>query len=413
MTDVSIRVPRVALFTDSYYEANGVARTACGLEAYAAQHDYPMLLVHGGRINQTIPSGSTTRLELQRWNATSCALEHDLGFDVAFWRHAGRVAEALRAFNPDLVHLTGPSDVGLLGAYLARRLALPVVGSWHTNLHEYAARRFLPYISRLSRAAQTRIGGFIEQRALSTTLLFYRSPRVLLAPNREWAAVLGARLRKPVFVMTRGVDTALFSPDKRRRADAVVNIGYVGRLSVEKNVRALAAVARALAESGFSGVRFTIVGNGSEREWLRQHIPGAVFTGVLRGADLSAAYANMDLFVFPSETETVGNVVLEAMASGVPVVAMAHGGPKFIANSTRGAVLAHNQQELVDLTVSLVASSEARRVMAAAAREDALTRSWSAVFDTVYRAYESALDISRGKALNPDGQVVAVIEGQA
>jgi glycosyltransferase involved in cell wall biosynthesis len=178
-------------------------------------------------------------------------------------------------------------------------------------------------------------------------------------------------------------------------------------------VRTIASVAKALAAEGVGQVRFTIVGDGHEREWLRQHVPGAVFTGVLRGADLSAAYANMDLFVFPSETETVGNVVLEAMASGVPVVAMAYGGPKFIAGTSRGAVLAHSQQELVDLTVSLAASLDARRMMAAAAREDALTRSWSAVFDTVYRAYESAMALAHGKARTPDGQVVAVVEGQA
>src|SRR5262249_56443970 len=148
-----------------------------------------------------------------------------------------------------------------------------------------------------------------------------------------------------------GVDTGGLSPDKRRRTDSVVNVGYVGRLSAEKNVRALASLARALAERGITDVRFTIVGDGSEREWLREQMPDAIFTGVLRGEALSAAYADMDLFVFPSETETVGNVVLEAMASGVPVAAMAQGGPKFVAGSSRGAVLARTQRELVEIGV--------------------------------------------------------------
>src|SRR4029077_5388512 len=135
---------------------------------------------------------------------------------------------------------------------------------------------------------------------------------------------------------------------------------YVGRLSAEKNVRALAAVALALAGRGLRDVRFTIVGNGSERDWLREHMPRATFTGTLRGESLSAAYADMDLFVFPSETETVGNVVLEAMASGVPVVAMAQGGPRFVAGASRGAVLARTERELVDLSVQLVRDAERR-----------------------------------------------------
>src|SRR5262245_39150969 len=113
---MSRRVPRIALFTDSYYEANGVARTAGALEAFAARRDRPMLVVHGGRENRTIETGSVIRLELQRWAGTSCALEHDLWFDLALWRHAARVTQALRDFRPDIVHLTGPSDVGLLGA---------------------------------------------------------------------------------------------------------------------------------------------------------------------------------------------------------------------------------------------------------------------------------------------------------
>jgi phosphatidylinositol alpha 1,6-mannosyltransferase len=405
--------PKVALFTDSYYEANGVARTANALEAHAAGHDRAMLVVHGGPADQMIESGSIVRLELRRAKRTSFALEHDLSFDLALWRHASRVARILRWFRPDVVHITGPSDVGLLGAFLAHREGIPVVGSWHTNLHEYASRRLLPMLGRLGDPRRTLIAQAVERHALSATLMFYAVSRVILAPNEEWAGVLGSRLRKRTFVMTRGVDTNLFSPERRTRTDGMLNVGYVGRLSAEKSVRTLASVGRAMADAGVPNVRMTLVGNGNERDWLREHVPGAVLSGVLRGSALSEAYANMDLFVFPSETETVGNVVLEAMASGVPVIAMAHGGTKFIASGSRGAVLARTQDELVQLAATLAADAERRRTMSAAARTDALARSWGTVFETVYQAYECAIALAKGGARTPDGHVIAVAEGQA
>jgi glycosyltransferase involved in cell wall biosynthesis len=410
---MSMTWPRVALFTDSYYEANGVARTANSLEAFAAERDRPLLVVHGGRADQLIESGSIARLELARWRRTSVPLDHDLSYDLALWRQTRRVARALRWFRPDVIHLTGPSDVGQIGALLSRRMVIPTVGSWHTNLHEYASRRLLQYFTGTRDETRMRIRLMVERQVLATTMLFYRIPRVLLAPNDEWKTILEARTRKPTFVMTRGVDTALFTPARRLRRDTAVNIGYVGRLSTEKNVRALATVRRALVEAGVSDVRFTIVGDGAERRWLEAELPGATFTGVLRGDALADAYAAFDLFVFPSETETVGNVVLEAMASGVPVIAMARGGQKFIAASPASAVLANSVAELAEATVRLALDAPRRGAMGAAARQSAEARAWGPVFDTVYHAYDVALARTVGRAEAGDPAFAPVPEEQS
>ncbi|HMF98734.1 MAG TPA: glycosyltransferase [Vicinamibacterales bacterium] len=403
-------VPRVALFTDSYYEANGVARTAGALEAFAAERDRPLLIVHGGGADQLIESGSVTRLELARWRSTSFALEHDLRFDIALWRHTRRVAQVLRWFRPDVLHYTGPSDVGQMGALLGHRLTIPIVGSWHTNLHEYASRRLLNRLSAADEDTRLRVRMLVERHALAITSLFYKIPRVLLAPNDEWKVILESRTRKPTFVMTRGVDTAAFAPSRRTRTDTAINIGYVGRLSVEKNVRALATVRDALAANGLSDARFTVVGDGTERAWLQARLPGAEFCGVLHGERLAAAYANFDLFVFPSETETVGNVVLEAMASGVPVVAMARGGPKFIAASPASAVLVHSERELAEATLRLVRDPDRRHAMGAAARQAALARAWAPVFDTLYRAYGVAITASNAAGRAAERSFDAVSE---
>lgn len=381
--------PRVALFTDSYYEANGVARTANALESYAMDRALPLLVVHGGRATQIVQRGSVVRQELRRSDTASFPLEHDLRFDPMLWRHAGRVARTLRAFQPDVVHFTGPSDVGLLAAYLGRRMGLPIVGSWHTNLHEYASRRLLKQFAWGQDETRLRIRYGVERQTLALTLGFYRIPGVLLAPNDDWARLLERRTGTPTFLMTRGVDTHAFTPARRTRDDAAVNIGYVGRLSPEKNVRALAALERAILAQGNQDVRFTIVGDGSERAWLEQTMTRATFAGTLRGDALAEAYANMDVFAFPSETETVGNVVLEAMASGVPVVAMQRGGHRFIVD--RGAaVLAGDEAEFIAMARGLTNDHGRRQGMGRAARQAALDRSWDRVFDGVYRAYTVA-----------------------
>jgi glycosyltransferase involved in cell wall biosynthesis len=396
---------RVALFTDSYHEANGVARTTQALEACARRRGLPLLLVHAGPVTRVVEDGSVTRLELRRWRATSFRLEHDMRFDLAMWRHVPRVAGCVRRFAPDVLHFTGPSDVGQVGAFLGHRLALPMIASWHMNLHEYAARRLrLAWTSEPARAAARRLA---ERQSLRLLMWFYRRARVILAPNGELSELLARETGKPTFLMSRGVDTTLFTPEKRTRVDRrTINIGYVGRLSPEKSVRQLAAVQTALAADGHTNVRFTIVGNGCERTWLRDHMRRADLTGVLRGEALAAAYANMDLFVFPSETETVGNVVLEAMASGLPVVAMAHGGPRFVADPGRSAILAGNHQAFVDAVRTLVRDEARREAMRKAARTRALEMSWDRIFDDVCSAYATAISVPVDRRRESGGAVV-------
>src|SRR5262245_55905708 len=386
---------RVALFTDSYYEANGVARTTAALESCARRRNLPLLLIHAGSANRVVTDGSVTRIELKRWRPTSFGLEHDMRFDVAMWRHLPKVKAAMRRFAPDVLHFTGPSDIGQLGAYLGHGSGVPMIGSWHTNLHEYAARRLrLEWASDTLRTKARRAAERLSLRAL---VLFYKLPRVILAPNDELSAMLVRETGKPTFLMSRGVDTTLFTPAKRTRTDRrTVNIGYVGRLSPEKSVRQLHAIQTALAADGLTNVRFTVVGDGAERPWLREHLRRAELTGVLRGEALATAYANMDLFVSPSETDTVGNVILEAMASGVPIVAMAHGGPKFIADPGRSAVLADDHRGLVDAVRALVPDAARRDDMRRAARARALELSWDRIFDDVCRGYATAMSLAQG-----------------
>ena len=394
----------VALFSDSHYEANGVARTTCALERYARDRELPLLSIHAGPDTRRTLEGSVVRLELKRAHYSAFRIEHDLQFDVLMWRHLGRVMRELRTFAPDVVHFTGPSDIGLLGVYACFRLAIPLVGSWHTNLHEYASRRLrLAWLPERLRRSLKQVA---ERRVLDACTLFYRLPRAILAPNSEWHQRLQAATGLPSAIMTRGVDVEVFTPARRTRTDTVLNIGYVGRLSPEKSVRVLADIDRALRDDGLADkVHFTIVGHGNEREWLEQHMPRATFTGVLRGEELSTAYANMDLLAFPSQTETVGNVVLEALASGVPVIAMAQGGPRFLGTSPESAELATDHPSMVSLVRSLVRDEPRRRTMSAAARRWALGRSWDSIFDTVYELYGKAVTSPSSARITPVAEI--------
>jgi phosphatidylinositol alpha 1,6-mannosyltransferase len=352
-----------------------------------------MLSVHAGPETRMASDGSIVTLDLGRSRLGSFELEHDLRFDLAMWRHASRVAEALRRFSPDVLHLTGPSDVGQLAAYLGHRLSIPMVASWHTNLHEYASRRLKLGWATEARRARTR--AWVEQQALRSLVLFYKIPRVILAPNDELLSLLSTGTGKPTFLMSRGVDTDMFSPAKRGRPNTIVNIGYVGRLSAEKNVRVLQAVEATLDSEGLD-VRFTLVGEGSERDWLHRKMLRAEFTGVLRDEALARTYAGMDVFLFPSETDTVGNVVLEAMASGVPVVAMARGGPKFMIEPGRSGFLAPDERSMIDCVRILVRDRARRETMAVAARARARDLwSWDRIFDGVCGAYNVAISLAR------------------
>lgn len=379
--------PRVAFFTDSFHEANGVALTSRQFAAFAKSRFHPFFSVHAGERTAHWKRGNFETYEIanSRW---LLKLEHDLAFDLAFARHRKALRAALRAFQPDLVHVTGPGHLGMLGALLAHDLKVPLAASWHTNVHEFGARRLKSAIPGLP----TGVVNAAERVSLDLALRFYKLAKVLFAPNPELIAMLEQRTGRPVHLMQRGIDVDQFSPAHRPEGARPFTIGYVGRLSAEKNVRMLAEMDTLLRQSGFSGYQFLIVGEGSERGWLRANIPGAILPGLQLGNELAQAYASMDAFVFPSETDTFGNVILEAAASGVPSIVSAGGGPKYLVEPGVTGFVARNSSEFSTAVAGLLRDPQLRQRMGAAARERALGRQWSAVFDRVYceygRAYE-------------------------
>ena len=417
-----LRVPRIAYFPDSFHEVNGVAHTSRNFTAYARRHDIPMLCVRAGHTTRLLPpDGSVEALELGR-SPLAVHLEKDLSFDPLFSRYSDLISATVRAFRPDVIHITGPSELGLFGAYFAHQLNVPLVASWHTNLHEYAARR-MRWLSRHLGRAGAGIEHAVEAVTLQISAQLYRRAQAIYAPNPTLCALLERTIHRPCHLMQRGVDTDLFTPTRRTRLlnDTEINqpvLGYVGRLSVEKNVVLLPKVDAQLRTLGITP-RWLIVGHGAEEDHLRGALPNAELPGVLRDEALATAYANMDLLIFPSHTDTFGNVVLEALASGVPVIVTPHGGPAHILRSA-GQSAAQSAiaptptccdrcraaaQIAADPTPGRIADDEnfataiaavlndptTHRAMRAASRTYAQRCSWDSVFDQVLAAYPAPI----------------------
>ncbi|MGO9093959.1 MAG: glycosyltransferase [Bryobacteraceae bacterium] len=382
--------PRVAFFADCFHEVNGVALTCRKLEEFARGRGLPFFAVRPGPSSGIARRGSQATLEYRR-SPLAFPIDVDMRFDPLFLRNRAWVLEALAEFRPDIVHITGPGDCGILGAILAHQVRVPLVASWHTNLHTFAAKRIertLGFLPARWRAGAARLAG---RGTLLATLRFYRIARLLLAPNTELIPLLERGTGKPAFLMRRGVDSAAFSPAHRERTGGEFVVGYVGRLQPEKSVRLLAAIEQGLLRLGERDFRFLIVGHGGERPWLEEHMQRAEFTGALQGEALARAYANMDAFVFPSVADTFGNVVQEALASGVPTIVSSEGGPKFLVRHGVNGFIARDEAGFVAAARELMHDPGLRSAMSRAAREAAVEASWDRVFENVYSVYGALL----------------------
>ena len=395
---------RIAFFPDSFLEVNGAAMTCKRLAGYAKEMDYPFLCIFGGPKNERHEDGSVTYLQLKR-SPIAIRLDEDLAYDPLFQRYMKQVLREIAAFKPDVMHITGMNDVGILGAYIAWKLDIPLVGSWHTNVHEFASSRLTKYIGFLPRSVSKKIAKLAEKAIMGGAIFYYKMPKVLLAPNEELVRRLAKGTGRETLPMLRGVDTELFSPKKRTVADDIFRIGFVGRLRSEKNVRMLVEIEKQLLEHGRKNFQFLVVGEGAEREYLEKKLKNATFTGFLDGEALSEAYANMDVFVFPSTTDAFGNVAQEAMASGVPPIVTDIGGPKFLVEHGITGWIAKDAADFANHVEQMLEHPEIANGMKEAALKFASTRSWNNVFASVFDAYHRAYEIWQEQRKTSDDKI--------
>ncbi len=385
---------RVALFADSYLEVDGAALTCRKLVGFAQERGYPFLCVHAGEKTEQTESGTVTHLSLKR-SPFAIRMDETLAYDPFLSRHLKRIEAELDEFQPDVIHLTGLNDVSNLAAWIAHKRKIPLIGSWHTNLHEFASRRLKKIFRFLPDQFVAKMTNLVEKEILKWAIYYYKMPKVVLAPNADLVEAIAKGSGRTTNLMSRGVDTDFFSPNKRVVSDDIFRLGFVGRLRAEKNIKLLADLEKRLIEFGQTNFKFLIVGEGNEREYLEKTMKNAEFTGFLQGEKLAEAYSNLDVFIFPSETDAFGNVVQEAMASGVPVIVTNQGGPKFLVKHGQNGYIAENIDDFVKYSVELMQNPEKLAGVKKFAREEVISKSWDTVFEKVYESYHQTFEIAQ------------------
>ncbi|MFI6935979.1 glycosyltransferase family 4 protein [Streptomyces sp. NPDC050287] len=293
-----------------------------------------------------------------------------------------RVAAAIAEHRADVVHLASPFILGVRGMAAAARLGIPAVAVYQTDLAGYART----YVHAGEAAAWRRIRSV------------HAAADLTLAPSGPALHDLEAHGVPRVKLWARGVDTARFHPglrDAELRRELAPNgeliVGYVGRLAPEKQVELLSGVC------GLAGVRVVVVGDGPSRPSLTEALPGAVFLGRRTGDELARIFASLDVFVHTGPFETFCQTVQEAMASGVPVVAPAAGGPlDLVAHGRTGLLVPPRDADAVrDAVGTLAATPGLRTEFGATARRTVEGRTWAAVGDQLIGHYENVLAARR------------------
>jgi glycosyltransferase involved in cell wall biosynthesis len=295
------------------------------------------------------------------------------------------VGRVLRRFRPDLVHAVNPFILGLSGIYYARRLGVPLVASYHTKVAAYARYYSL---------------NFFANAASWWTRQLHNRAEINLCTSKAAMDYLLKEGIKRVRLWPQGVDARRFRPDKaslewRERLSGGHASGrlllYVGRLAPEKGIECLKTILREVP-----GTRLAIVGDGPARRGLEREFAGtpAVFTGLLQGEDLAAAYASADAFLFPSTTDTLGLAMLEALASGLPIVAArSDASQEVVSEGENGLLYAANSAPALVAAVRRLFSDDAfREALAGRARAAAEKYDWEGSTRVLRGYYEQALE---------------------
>lgn len=370
---------KIAIFTDTFApDVNGVARTLKRLTDYLEKNNYEFRVFAPESTKESMFSSHIhrfTSLPFFLYPECRLALPNML-----------QVKAELQSFKPDLIHVATPFNIGVCGLHYAKKLNIPIVGSYHTDFDQYLEYYDLQFLSKV-------LWKYMHW--------FHKPHRKIFVPSNETLEQLKRKGFSKLRIWGRGVDCNLFHPnyshdevrDNYKIKEQFV-LTYVGRLAPEKDIDTLMNITNQLPDPIKNDVHWLIVGDGPSKEDMKKHAPNNMtFAGYLKGPDLAKVYASSDLFIFPSPTETFGNVVLEALASGTPVIASNSGGVKNIVNQAKTGYLCEpkNVTEFQERIEELLLNETRRINMGKEARQYALTQTWDHIFEELLKEYEDAI----------------------
>jgi glycosyltransferase involved in cell wall biosynthesis/predicted metal-dependent phosphoesterase TrpH len=359
--------PRVAILADGIGSTHGVSRTIEEIRQRG---------VAGFEIEVV---GTDAQVDRRLSAVVEVEVPHYPGLQIGVPSLPAAV-QTLAEGRFDAIHVCSPGPVGVAGALLARALGLPLIGSYHTELTAYTKLRSGE--ATLAEAMEATVGAF------------YRACDVVLSPSAASDGAL-ARIGMPasrIMRWDRGVDTARFRPSEAVAQSERIDVLYSGRLTREKGVELLGETFLRARERE-PRLHLVLAGDGPERERLRERVgEHATFLGWLAGEDLARAYASADMFLFPSATDTFGQVILEAQASGLPVIAVAEGGPlSLIEDRVSGLLCEARPQALANGVLELASSPLLCERLASAGLAAAEARTWEAALERLAEGYSRAL----------------------
>lgn len=375
---------RIALVTETWPpEVNGVAMTMSRLADGLRNRGHHVQVIRPRQKSDSIPKESADIL------VKGLPLPGYAGLQLG-WPAGQTLTRLWQTQRPDVVHTVTEGPLGWSALQIARKLRLPVTSSYHTNFDSYSKHYGVAMVAPFVKAWLMRF----HRRTLSTM-----APTQTLVNNLTKASIPGASL------LGRGVDTALFHPSRRNEAlrgtwgavDQAPVVLYVGRIASEKNLDLAARAFEAIRELD-ERVRMVWVGDGPARAPLSRRFPHHIFSGAKRGNELATHYASADLFLFPSLTETYGNVVPEAMASGLAVVAYDTAAAAELITPGRDGLTVPPEDE--EAFIAAAVRMARTHPLLQSCRREARTRVEPISWDTVILDFETAL---RGAALHTWG----------
>ena len=371
----------MALFTGAYnHIADGVSLTLNRLVAHLERQQGTTVRVFAPTVDDPPVDHAGTLVPVPSMPVPGRA-EYRLSLGLS-----DQAREKLADFQPTLFHIATPDLLGYQALKQAKDWGVPVVASYHTHFSSYLKYYYL---------------GALEPALWAYLRRFYRDCQHVYVPSPSMAKVLRANgITDGLHLWERGVNTSHFTPEQRsmewRRnmgiGDEEPVVTFVSRLVWEKGLDVFSDVIQRLEAAGIAH-RSMVVGDGPARDELEEQLPNTLFTGYLEGEALARAYASSDVFLFPSETETFGNVTLEAMASGVPTVcADATGSRTLVADGETGLLApAGAPDAFFDAVVQLLNDAPTRRAMGTAARQRARHYEWDSVLARMVDYYDEVL----------------------